>query len=50
MVAAEVVFKPRHGRSDDHIRQPGLIIAVWDRRRRGGTRAAGCRVAPNQLS
>jgi uncharacterized protein len=32
------------------IGDPGLIIAVWDRRLHAGARAAGCRVAPNQLS
>jgi uncharacterized protein len=32
------------------IGDPGLIIAVWDRRIHADARAAGCRVAPNQLS
>jgi hypothetical protein len=29
---------------------PDLIVAVWGRRLHGGARAAGCRVAPAQLS
>ena len=28
---------------------PGLIVAVWDRRLHTGAQAAGCRVAPAQL-
>jgi predicted nucleic acid-binding protein len=31
------------------IGDPGLIIAVWDRRLHAGARAAGCRIAPNQI-
>ncbi|MDD4867034.1 MAG: type II toxin-antitoxin system VapC family toxin [Mycobacterium sp.] len=29
--------------------EPGVIVAVWDRRLHTGARAAGCRVAPAQL-
>ncbi len=29
---------------------PGLIVAVWDRRLHAGSQAAGCRVAPVQLN
>lgn len=31
------------------IGDPGLIVAVWDRRLHGGAQAAGCRVAPGRL-
>lgn len=31
------------------IGDPGLIVAVWDRRLHAGACAAGCRVAPNQI-
>jgi uncharacterized protein len=31
------------------IGDPGLIVAVWDRRLHAGAQAAGCRVAPAQL-
>ena len=32
------------------IGDPGLVVAVWDRRLHAGTLAAGLRVAPAQLS
>jgi predicted nucleic acid-binding protein len=32
------------------IGDPGLIIAVWDRRFHAGALAAGCQVAPSRLS
>ncbi|MDQ1306580.1 MAG: uncharacterized protein QG671_2412, partial [Actinomycetota bacterium] len=31
------------------LRDPDLIVAVWDRRLHAGARAAGCRVAPAGL-
>lgn len=31
------------------IGEPGLVVAVWDRRLHAGAQAAGCRVAPAQL-
>jgi uncharacterized protein len=31
------------------IGDPGLIVAVWDRRLHAGAQAAGCRVAPAEL-